>query len=379
MNILIINQTIDCAGGKILINSAINKITKHKSRHLVGQETYLCYETDIVLGKVRNIKQLVELADKADVLWFHLWDFNKPFGPINWKYFLDGKKVIFNPQSSHEYKKQRHKPFSEGLLYEYYEGLPMQIVTFHGTDLKLYKNSKWGPIVKPISDPEYIPESSKSFDGELIIGQSPSSELKNTLELKRAVNMLKTKGYPIRLEILRNISNKECLQKRRFHHLSFDNMTQGHPGSSGWESLSMGIPTLVHIEKDEIDVLTKFAGGIQPPFINVKNKEDIFKEIEALINDRTKLKELSIASRKWMENYYKEERLIKHWLKIIDYTPRWPKDTNIDLIPFSKENNSHINYFYRVLWKLDPHRNPQKLIYYVMLFILSLKWRLQQV
>lgn len=378
MNILIINQTIDCAGGKILINDAINKFTKHKSRHLLGRETYLCYKTDLVLGKVRSLKQLVELVEKADVLWFHLWDFNCPFGPINWKYFLEGKKVLFNPQSSNEYMKPRHKAFKEGLLYGYYDNLPVQVVVFHGTDLEVYKGSKWGPIVKPINDPPYLPESSKTFDGELIIGQSPSkTQMKNTKELVDVVEGLKTAGYPIKLDILSGISHEECLKRRRHHHISFDNLTQGHPGSSGWESLSLGIPTLVRIDKREMDVLTEFAEGNPPPFINVDSKEDMYNEFKKLILDRDKLKSLSFYCRQWMEKYYKEERLIKYWLKIIEATPRGPKEVNINLKPLTDDMTSHPNIFYRIMWKLNPHHYPQKPMFHIMLFILSLKWRLR--
>lgn len=222
MNILIINQTIDCAGGKILINDVICKFTEHRSRHLVGQETYLNYKTDIVLENIRNFIFLVELVKKADVLWFHLWDFNYPFGPINWKHFLKGKKVLFNPQSAHEYMKPRYKDFKEGILYKYYKDLPVQVVTFHGTDLEIYENSKWGPIVKPIHNPQYMPETNKSYDGKLIIGQSPSNlKLKNTTVLEDVVKKLKAKGYPIEVEILSKISHEECFKTKTLSSYQF--------------------------------------------------------------------------------------------------------------------------------------------------------------
>ncbi|KKR29977.1 MAG: hypothetical protein UT63_C0110G0003 [Candidatus Gottesmanbacteria bacterium GW2011_GWC2_39_8] len=255
MNILIINGTIDCAGGKILLCNGFNKYTEHTCRHLVAEETYLQYETDIVLDRC-NFFEVDRLARKADVLMFHMWDFNTPYGLINWRHYLKGKKVIFNGQSAHEPGKIRYDLYKSGKLYDYYKDTPVQTVSFHYNEL-VYKGTKWVPIYKPIYDKEYLPKKDKNFNGTLILGQSPSTpNTKNTEEFVHVFRKLKDKGYDIELDIIKDVNHKECLKRKREWHIAFDNMHQGHEGSSAWESASMGIPTLAKLGREELEALT---------------------------------------------------------------------------------------------------------------------------
>lgn len=384
MNILIINGTIDCAGGKILLCKGINKYTKHTCRHLVAEENYMQIETDIVLSNYDHdfFFEVDRLAREADVLWFHLWDFNKPFGLINWQHYLEGKKVLFNGQSAHEPGKIRHDLYKQGKLYNYYKNTPVQTVSFHANEL-VYEGTKWVPIYKPIHDKEYLPKDNKKFNGTLIIGQSPSTPFsKNTDDLLEVVHTLKDKGYDIKLDIITNVAHKEVLKRKREWHIALDNMHQNHEGSSGWESASMGIPTLVKLGREELDALAEWGEGNPPPFINVQNKDELLCELEKLIIDRELLENKAKEARKWIEKYHYEERILNRWVKIMEETPVWSNvhptfDGHVLNRPLELKWSAYKTRYHKIIWNIPQERWIGRLVFLCSVFLngLVLKMR----
>ncbi len=378
MNILIINGTIDCSGGKILLCKGINKYTKHTCRHLVAEENYMQFETDIILKKYDHdfFFEVDRLVRRADVLWFHMWDFNKPYGLINWRHYLEGKRILFNGQSAHEPGKIRHQLYEQGRLYDYYRNTPVQPVSFHANEL-VYEGTKWAPIFKPIHDKEHLPENNKNFEGKLIIGQSPSTPFsKNTNELIEAFRILKNKGYDIELDIVTNVDYRESLRRKRKWHIAFDNMHQGHEGSSGWESASMAIPTFVKLCKEELGALTEWGEGAPPPFINIQNKDELLYELERLISDRDLLKKKSIETRAWLDKYHYEERIINRWIKIIDETPVWRNVDNTShehvlKKPLDLKWSAYRTRYHKIIWNIPQKKWFGRLIFLEALFLMG--------
>ncbi len=385
MNILIINGTIDCAGGKILLCKGINRYTEHTCRHLVAEENYMQFETDIVLSKYDHgfFYEVDRLAKEADVLWFHMWDFNKPFGLINWRHYLEGKKVLFNGQSAHEPGKVRHHLYEQGKLFDYYIDTPVQPVSFHANEL-VYKGTKWVPIYKPIHDKEYLPQKNKNFEKTLLIGQSPSTPFsKNTNNLIDVYMTLKDRNYDIELEILTNMPHKEVLRIKRKWHIAFDNMHQNHEGSSSWESASMGIPTFAKVGREEWDALTEWGKGNPPPLINVQTKDELLFEMEKLIRDRALLKMKSIATRKWLEKYHHEKRILNRWMEIMKETPVWHNvhpsfDDHVLNKPLDLKWSAYKTRYHKIIWNMPQEKLIGRIAFISSLFIIGLVRKMRQ-
>ncbi len=343
------------------------------------------FETDIVLSKYDHsfFYEVDRLAKEADVLWFHMWDFNKPFGLINWRHYLEGKKILFNGQSAHEPGKVRHHLYEQGKLYNYYEDTPVQPVSFHANEL-VYKDTKWAPIYKPIHDEKYLPKKNKTLDGTLIIGQSPSTPFsKNTDMLIEVFNILKNKSYAIELDIIKNVSHQEVLRRKREWHIAFDNMHQDHEGSSGWESASMGIPTIVKLGKEELEALTEWGGGNPPPFINVQNEGELLRELEKLIIDRGLLKNKGIETREWLEKYHYEERIFNRWMEIIEETPvfnniRATFDEHVLNSPLDLKWSTYKTRYHKVIWNIPQEKQIGRLTFLVSVFLIGMVRKLRR-
>lgn len=311
MNILLVNPTYDCAGGKILLSKGINKYTKHNCRHVVGGTLYPKYQTDVVLNI--NDGLLDGLIERADAVAFFLWDYDKQFGNIKWRERLEGKKVLFNPQS---FNLQKHKK-------NHFNGTNVQAFHFHEDEKFLY-GSKWMPIYIPINDKEYMPIK-KRINKMIIIGQSPSQEnRKDTDDLRGVTDELRKRRYPVNLSVLTNIENYLCLKRKQAWHIAFDNFQDGHEGKSGWESLSMGTPTFTRLKSAQKKALKKWGKGYQPLHC-VKNKKELLDKLGILIKNRSILKILSESSRQWMEEYMQPERVLGKFIEIIEGTKAWKK------------------------------------------------------
>ena len=313
MNLLLICGMYDYAGGKILLSQGINKHTEHNSRCLVGKEWYMDYEKDILLKE--NNENIEKLAEEADIFVFFLKDYSYPFGSINWMDYIDGKKVLYNPQGGQIVNTEMIREVEKGTLTDKYMGTNTKIFIFH-VDQPRFPIEEWMPVYLPIWDSDFLP-GEKNFSGSLIIGQSPSApERKDAVEFELIVKELQKEGYDIILDIVTGVKNKECLSRKRKWHIAFDNFQDNHNGKSGWESLSMGIPTFASLNYVEENYLEDWGNGFQP-FLKVENAEELKLGILKFYNDRAFLVHKSLIARRWMEEYNSPKRILDRFFQIV--------------------------------------------------------------
>jgi len=182
MNILLIGN-FDPAGFMISLKESLSSIPSCSCRSITVSSSLYKYPKDIVLEEVRDDFKLTRtLLEGADVLCFvHSdWDSTFPFGPIKWREYLPGKKVVviivsnaFNHNPDSLVKKYREmgvtaiSPCARFLL------------PFQGKGCKLLPI----PIRDIMKDPDYeeIFSKPKEVSNNVRVLHAPTDELgKNT-------------------------------------------------------------------------------------------------------------------------------------------------------------------------------------------------------
>jgi len=181
---------------------------------------------------------------------------------------------------------------------------------------KGFRNTEKNVIVLPalLDVDSYKVQKRKSK--KIIIGHSPTSRLKKHTDiLIDAMKDLKKKfGNNIDFDIIENVSNNECLKRKRRCHIFFDQIVNTELsysqlpreipmyGVSLLEAAAFGLVCMSH------------ANFPDTPLICVKNKEDIVKIVSYLFNNRDKMKEISKKTREWVVKEHSYENVAKRFI-----------------------------------------------------------------
>lgn len=303
------------------MSKAINKYTNHSCRHLISEQQYMNYETDLIYKD--NDPELLKVIDESDVLVFFMRDHTFKTGNLDWREHLKGKRILFNGQCSPWFKGNwRNDLVAKNKLFNYYSDTTVQPFSFKTPFF--YEKEKWMPVYIPIYDAEYKPNL-KFVDGKIIIGQSPSESARKDTDIFVSVfKNLKKKYKDIEMDVVTGVENKKCLERKRKWHIAFDNISDGFEGKSGWESLSMGIPTLARLNKMQERTLQVWGRAPQP-FHLVDDEKSLYHGIDYFLSSRKMLAKASLDSRLWMEYYCHPKRVLGRFIDIVEGTAPWAK------------------------------------------------------
>ena len=317
MKIVHVNSNGDPAGVSWLLHDAMVR-ARYNSRHItLAQHIHKVIQgQDILADKKPGLaEQALKEADllhingylRADIRTFQgNFNFNldkhlhKPFILHN-----HGGCVLLNPYPQINEAKKYNKKF------KYWACSPL---TKH-----VIPHAKWMPNIVPINNPLYLP-TERDFKGEIKVCQKIFSgdvrPWKGTFVLHDTINMRLKEWfkYPIKFTLFQGESISNCLKLSADYQVCVDNITQGFIGMSGWESLSKGQVVVSRLDPIVEEAYKKFGNGTCP-IINVSGMDELAKVLRELCNDRDYLKKKSIESRKWMEKYYNEERIVKLYVK----------------------------------------------------------------
>lgn len=302
MKILLI-APFDAGGSKIQLCRGINKFTDHKCRFIAQTKESFTYPHDIII-KEDGAEKTDRLARSADVFMFFLRDHTYPMLPMVWEHYLDGKKVLFNKNSSKlEYPDD-----------SFYGAHNIKLWTHKADEEPDYN---WCPVFRPISK---LKPRQKRFERCILLGQSPSDpNRKNTQELSEVYDTLVEEGWDIDLSLLTGMDYKDMIEEKSKWHVAFDNFQDGHEGGAGWEALAMGIPCMTNLKKEQNEAIKKWGDGSQP-FIVTSDKARLKYSLESFLTNRKYLETKSKDIREWMEKYMSEERILNRLFDIINDT-----------------------------------------------------------
>lgn len=232
-----------------------------------------------------------------------------------------------------------------GLYYRFKKvfGKKKIVIHFHGTDLRMSKNTKFyniadvilvstpdllkysgnvggrklhhipNPINLKLMKPLDMKEREPLLEKEkIIIAHMPTRRaFKGTEEIIKAVKKLKKK-YNVELNLIEGADHKTAQKRLRASDICIDWVSKKFDiyGMVSIEAMSYGIPTLCKFNESYYD----------PPIINTEPK-DIQKNLERLITDRDLYLKTSKESREYVENVHDVKKsvakIVKHYKKIL--------------------------------------------------------------
>lgn len=158
----------------------------------------------------------------------------------------------------------------------------------------------------------------KNWKGKIIVGHTPSRQnVKLSSIFMTAKERLERKYGTDKIEfrLIEGKQFEDCMEGRKHFHIFFDQVNQRpqpegayrHYGTALIESACFETVCMVGTDKPEL------------PLITVWNENDIIREINRFMDDRSQLKKLARKTRKWVvkKHGYKEvsERFMSHILK----------------------------------------------------------------
>ncbi|MBU1039546.1 MAG: glycosyltransferase family 1 protein [Proteobacteria bacterium] len=304
----------DPAGTGIAFCRAVNRLER-KSRHscrIVTLETRYTHSwgKDLhvpdLLGPEggEGLAELEELLKTSDVLHFHMTaDEHLRLGPFLPADYLPGKAVVHHEHGHHDFRSDPERFRAK------YRALGRTNLLVSTPDLlRMMPEARWQPNLVPERDPLFRPVE-RLWSGGLKVAHSPTrKDLKNTDDLLAVVDELSRSGLDVRLDLIDNVPNAECLARKQAAHVLFDHM-QGYYGVSSLEGLSQGLAVIAGLDEWNRAHVAEFAGTEDLPWVVASNRDELALRLRELAGDLGRCREIGADSRRFVENHWSEAKV----------------------------------------------------------------------
>ena len=150
------------------------------------------------------------------------------------------------------------------------------------------------------------------------VTHSPSTGAKKGTDrfILPALDRLKRTGTEFVLDMIENTPHQECVERKKKASIFIDQVCEtGAFGNSGLEAMQFGIPTIAGISQQSIDQSDGLWDDL--PVLNCSSKKDIYKTIKMYANEPELLREISTATKQYVDKYHSYEAVGKMWEKIL--------------------------------------------------------------
>ncbi len=305
------------AGAPIRLVNALNKYSDFEARLInlnPNHYGHRSFEEDLSWFKDKD--QCLDVIKKADIIHLHNY-FN---------YTDSGNQFGFNlkevAKENAVFIRQYHSV--PGLINAKDDFLPTLVIPHNAS--RYYPLAKIVPNIIPENDINHL-NIDKNNKRPLVI-YTPSSKNSAFFSL---YSRWDTKSYPEVLKIVKqaqkvvdfdfrvvtNTPHEECLKLKQQADIVIDDVATGSMHLSALEGLSQGAVVLSYLDNTVYNNFLNLTGSKELPVVNVRLKE-MKQALIDLVKDKDLRKDLSDYSRYWIENYYSEEKMIKHYIKAYD-------------------------------------------------------------
>jgi glycosyltransferase involved in cell wall biosynthesis len=290
----------DPAGTAIQFCRALNRHTEHTARLATLETRYThSWEKDMHLPDLGpdGVAELGILMREADVFHFHMTcDEHQPFGPHLPADHLRGKAVVHHHHGHHDFRS------NPGAFRDKYRRLGRANLLVSTPDLMhLLPEAAWLPNLVPVDDPLLTPLPGR-FDapGPLRVCHSPTrKDLKNTDDFMAVVRAMAGGPHRLAVDLIDDVPNAECLERKRRCHVLFDHM-QGYYGVSSLEGLSQGLAVIAGLDDWNRGQVVRFAGTDDLPWVIATDRDQLADRLRELAGDSGHCRAVGEASRRFM-------------------------------------------------------------------------------
>lgn len=317
------------AGAPIRIVNSINKYsTKYKSRLITLSNDSITYKKrtypeDIIYDKNNN--KCISLIRNADILHFHhFFNIDSIENPF---------KINFKLNSKSECKFIRHFHTNLDTIASWHpnnlhikdtitnDKLP-KIVIPHGPE-RHFLDATILPNIIPNNEKLYLPVNNTSVNKKkpTIFFSTTSDksafserwETKAKPEVIKILNKIQKLGI-CNLQIVEDIPYEKCLKIKQSCDIVIGDVVTGSYHLTELEALSMGKCVICYLDGRTISTLFNLANCKTLPFIN-SNLECLQNTLEYLCTNQMLCNQIGKQSRKWIENYYDEKKMVNMYIE----------------------------------------------------------------
>lgn len=312
------------AGSPISIVDALNSYTSFSARHVVlapnayGARTF---KTDLVWKE--NREEALEVLSAADVVVLHHYIQlrENPFG-------VDFTKIVPNRtrflRQFHTSPQTIARQYGLTVRAIIDDALPQTVMAQYHE--RLFPNARVVPLIVPLNAELYRP--SASGGREVVVYFSP------TFSTSAWRSRWDTKGFPETMRLLKRLRRQvdsvrtvvdaeakhiDSLARRRASDIVIDEMATGSFHTSSLESLSQGKPTFAYLDDRTKHVVEELTGSKNLPWLNFR-VEECEPALRRVAVDFALRETLGNNGRRWMEQYYRDDRMIEHYTEALTMT-----------------------------------------------------------
>lgn len=311
------------AGAAIRVVNALNRHTEVSARLvLLNPDAYeqRTFEGDLVWGQDKET--VLPLLLGADVLHFHHF-FELEHNPFGIDFTKVSPRARFlrqfhtHPLTIAQGDRDRARHIVESDIPQ------LVIAQYHE---RFFPRARVVPNIVPLTDELYRPIRRVSSDPVLFFAPTvdypawsisqggtrwDTKGARETEALLRRVVKVCGKGQ---VTIRRNIPHEQCLREKQASDIVIDEMVTGSFHLSSLEALAQGLPTFAYLDSRCLETLSELTGSNTNPWLNFRI-EEAEGPLAELIKDDQLRKETGDFGRVWMENYYSDHEMIKHYVR----------------------------------------------------------------
>lgn len=382
LNIVHFSKT-PLAGAPIRLVRALRQHTNY-TVNLIDLQRWGIFDCDVIYAE--NPEYALSLAEKADIIHLHdcLDEESQLFELINFKKLRQQGKMLIRQFHSPRLAIARGLEITESELLA--SSIPSIVIAQYPE--RYFPHSRVVPNIIPHNSELYLPGTSNSVPE---ICYSPTKPFSAWDGSQDYIKRWSTKGSPETIEIIEQVAletgckaqfltgktQAEVMKAKQQAIIVADELVTGSYHLSGLEGLSVGKPVVSYLDPRTIHTLQEISGSTICPFVNVR-LENLRTVLVHLLNNLDEVEHLGIASRQWIEKYWSDKSLVKHFadvyeqlvidpsqitrqdsLRIDDKATYFQTVTLPDLIYSSRSNcfKVELSYFQKVKQKFEFYSN----------------------